>query len=397
MKISRHALTACLLALFSGEAPRAESPPVRGLEVREGRFFLEGRPYRGVGANYFDVFLRLILKNDDSGLDGMKKLSAAGIPFIRFCAGPYQPRDWKLYRENEEEYFRRLDRVVRTAEECGLGLVPSLAWSRFAVPDAVGEPIGAWGDPSSATWDFFRAYVRKVVARYRSSPALWAWEFGNEYNLAVDLPNAGEHRGPTFTNLGNPAVRTAADELSSAQVRAALREFAKTVRGLDPHRALFSGHSKPRPTAWHQREERKWKADNREQFAEILLDENPGELDTVSVHYYDGADGSDSGGEWAADRGDYLGETVRVARTRGAPVWIGEFGVEGTGNIGQVRQDYRATLAAMDRAGVDLAAFWVFDLPSQKNTWDVTFTNDRSFMIELAAEANGQWGSAAER
>lgn len=395
MKTPLFATIACGLTLAASAPVCADQGPRPGLEVRDGRFFLDGRPYRGVGANYFDVFLRLLLKNDDSGLDRMKRLSEAGIPFIRFIAGPFQPRDWKLYRENEEEYFRRLDRVIRTAEECGVGLIPSLAWTSFAVPDAVGEPMGAWGNPSSATWQFFRDYVRKVVARYRYSPALWAWEFGNEYNLAVDLPNAKEHRGPTHVNLGNPATRSQADELTSQDVDTALREFAKTVRETDKYRPLLSGHSKPRPSAWHQRQERSWKQDNREQFSEMLLAENPEELGVISVHYYEGADGSKAGGAWAANRADYLRETVRVARTRKAPVWVGEFGVESDENLEKMRRDFAALLADMESAGVDLAAFWVFDLPSQENTWDVTFTNDRSFMIEMAAKANAKWQQAA--
>jgi endo-1,4-beta-mannosidase len=34
-----------------------------------------------------------------------------------------------------------------------------------------------------------RAYVRDVVERYKDSPAVWGWEFGNEYNIPTDLPD----------------------------------------------------------------------------------------------------------------------------------------------------------------------------------------------------------------
>lgn len=392
----RKIIALCLPVCFLWAAAGFASPPhAPGLGVENGRLVREGLPYRGVGANYFDVFLRLINDDDSSGLDEMRRLAEAGIPFIRFCAGPYHPADWKLYRNDEKTYFTRFDRLVRAAEECGICLIPSLAWSRFAVPDFVGDPVGAWGDPASATWTFFRDYVRKVVGRYRDSPALWAWEFGNEYNLAVDLPNAEEHRGPTGGRSGYPAARTKADELSSDQIATALREFAKTVRAVDARRVIFSGHSKPRPSAWHQRAARSWEKDSREQFAEILSAENPDQLGTVSIHYYDGADGSKLGGDWAVDRSDYLGEVVRSARSRNAPVWIGEFGVEGNEDIERVRRDFADILDAMYRTGVDLATFWVFDLPSQKNTWNVTFDNDRSFMIGLAAEANRRWVQSA--
>jgi len=37
----------------------------------------------------------------------------------------------------------------------------------------------------------------------------------------------------------------------------------------------------------------------------------------------------------------------------------------------------------------------VFDLPAQNGTWNVTFDNDRAWMIELTAQANRRWNKAA--
>jgi hypothetical protein len=51
----------------------------------------------------------------------------------------------------------------------------------------------------------------------------------------------------------------------------------------------------------------------------------------------------------------------------------------------------------MERAEIDLAAFWVFDLPSQNKDWNATFDNARAYMIKLSAEANRQWNAAARR
>jgi hypothetical protein len=49
----------------------------------------------------------------------------------------------------------------------------------------------------------------------------------------------------------------------------------------------------------------------------------------------------------------------------------------------------------MEQAEVDLAAFWVFDLKSQNNSWNTTFDNDRAYMLKLTAEANRRWNKAA--
>jgi len=104
------------------------------------------------------------------------------------------------------------------------------------VPDLVGEPVNRWGDTNSLTHKFMREYTGQVVARYVSSPAIWGWEFGNEFNLVADLPNAAQHRPPVVPQLGTPATRSAEDELSHKMIRTAFHAFAEEVRRLDSRR-----------------------------------------------------------------------------------------------------------------------------------------------------------------
>ena len=89
----------------------------------------DGRPYRGMGVNYFDCFVRTLKNGDDTSYDaGFATLAARGIPFARFCATGFWPRDMQLYIDDRAEYFRRLDAVVNAARQHGIGLVPSLFW-----------------------------------------------------------------------------------------------------------------------------------------------------------------------------------------------------------------------------------------------------------------------------
>ena len=134
---------------------------------------------------------------------------------------------------------------------------------------------------------FLREYTAAVVKRYAGSPAIWAWEFGNEYNLPADLPNAATHRPPVVPSLGTPSQRGRADDLTHTDFRTALREFAVEVRRHDPHRAVISGNAFPRVSAWHQEREKSWKHDTDAQFAEVLAADNPSPIDTVSVRAYD--------------------------------------------------------------------------------------------------------------
>ena len=112
---------------------------------------------------------------------------------------------------------------------------------------------------------FMRDYVRQMVRRYRDSPALWAWEFGNEYNLAADLPNASEHRPPVWPNLGTAPSRSARDDMTHEAIRTAFTAFAKEVRKHDSWRPITSGNAFPRPSAWHQMREHSWTQDTPEQ------------------------------------------------------------------------------------------------------------------------------------
>jgi len=349
-----------------------------GLSTNErGELFLRAAPFHGIGVNYYDAFTRTLGPTDRTNYDaGFRGLAARKIPCARFSAGGYWPQDWGLYQTNRPEYFTRLNGVVKSAERHGIGLIPSLFWHLSAVPDLVGEPCNRWGDPNSRTIAFMRLYTREVVTRYAPSPAIWGWEFGNEYNLAADLPNASEHRPPVQPSLGTPAHRTAEDDLTHAVMRVALREFAREVRKHDPQRMIVSGNAFPRPSAWHQAKEKSWGRDTREQFAEVLAADNPSPINTLSVRGYD----------LAADIGR-LDQAMTVARAVKKPLFVGEFGVPGAATA-ESKEKFATMLTAIETNRVPLSALWVFDFASQARDWNVTATNDRSWQLDAVQQAN---------
>lgn len=338
-----------------------------------GGVLKDGRPFRGIGVNYFDCFLRTLAKGDETSYDaGFAVLAARGIPFARFCATGFWPKDMQLYLTNREEYFRRLDGVVRSAQRHGIGLVPSLFWHDATVPGIVGEPVGEWGNPKSRTQAFMREYVREVVTRYRENPAIWLWEFGNEYALGASLPNAAKHRPPAGPELGAPASRSEHDDLTFAMVSAAFADFAKEVRKYDAQRLIVTGDSFPRSSAWHQTHETNWTGDTQAQFAEILNLLNPEPVDAISVHLY------------AVDEAR-LGWAAQAARKLNKPLFVGEFGAPGATPAAEVV--CRRQIKALLDNEVPLAALWVFDFKSQKE-FDVTADNARAAQLEWVAEAN---------
>jgi hypothetical protein len=348
-----------------------------------GELILHAVPFRGIGVNYYDAFTRTLGQAVNTNYEaGFRELAARKIPFARFSAGGYWPQDWRLYQTNRPEYFARLDGVVQSAGRHGIGLIPSLFWQMSTVPDLVGEPCNRWGDTNSRTIAFMREYTRELVTRYAASPVIWGWEFGNEYNLAADLPNASEHRPLVTPALGTPTHRTTEDDLTHTAMRVALREFALEVRKHDPQRIIISGNAFPRVSAWHQAQEKSWQADTREQFAIVLAADNPSPINTLCVRGYD----------LTTDIGR-LDQAMRVAQATKKPLFVGEFGVPGAATE-EEKANFAAILSAIETNRIPLSALWVFDFDGQAKDWNVNASNSRNWQLNAIQQVNERMSSS---
>jgi hypothetical protein len=224
------------------------------------------------------------------------------------------------------------------------------------------EPISAWGDRKSRTQEFMRAYTREIVQRYRHSPAIWAWEFGNEYNNEIDFPDPAQHRAKIEPKLGTPASRSAKDDLTLEMLTTAFKQFVKTVRELDRDRVILSGNSVPRPAA------------TRKKWASMLLKQNK-PFPVITVHCYIQA--------------SVIPDVRQIGLSARKPVFVEEFGPIGddreTGN-----QQFRDLLHAIEESGVPLAALWNFDMRVSSNPWNITFENQNAWMLKEIADANAR-------
>lgn len=391
--LAAHTASLEVVAVFGG-AGAAVSDAVRGtaelalnmpvpsaLRVVDGTLVKDDQPYRGIGVNYFDAFYRNVKDPDDTSFDaGFAELAAAGVPFARVMAGGYWPSEHRLYLDDPDEFFGRFDGVVQSAERHGIGLVLTFFWHRATVPDLVGESVSAWGDPTSRTHAHMRRFVGDVVGRYVGSPAVWGWEFGDEYSYFASLPNAEEHRPPVVPELGTPEVRTVEDDLTVEAVRTAYVAFAREVRRYDAMRFISSGNSSVRNNAWHNWVEGTWTTDTPEQTAEMMRGDNPNPMDVVSIHSY--------GSNIAAGMPDAGGvhTAVDISHSTRKPLFLGAFGVpDGSGTTA----DLAAVLQTVEQSGVDLAALWVYDRADQPE-WSVTATNERSWQLDAIAAANAR-------
>ncbi len=378
-------VAAIFFASFCGEAN--ESPP---FTVQDGILLRDGEPYQAVGMNYFNVFYRRIQDPEDTTYrDGLETLAEHEIPFIRFMATGFWPVYLQMYVDDPDQFFELRDGVVEAAEELGIGLIPSLFWYNACVPDLVGEPRSAWGDLESETIAFMRQYTQDIVTRYLDSPAIWVWEFGNEYDLSIDLPNAEDHRPPIWPSLGTPDERSEADDLTREMVITAFAEFADTVRAIDPYRPITSGNSIPRPGLYHMTNEGTWTKDTPEQF-KINLDElHPNPMDMLSIHVYPQVKGNYFNDPDVSYQ-DLFEISLEASEELGKPLFIGEFGASSNvdGGIEAAREEVFQVFDALMATDFSLAAYWVFDLPQQTEDHSVTADNERAYVLELIRDTN---------
>lgn len=351
-----------------------------------GTLLRHGQPYRAFGVNYYSGLNRALLAGpeDTSYEAGLAVLADHQIPFARCSATPYWPNEWQLYQRDPDEYFRRFDRFVAAAERHHVGLILSLFWHQATVSDLCGEPRGAWGDPASLTTAFVQHYTREVVSRYVNSPAIWAWEVGNEFNLSANLPNRAGHRPPVVPGRGTPTRRSEADDVTTAILQQSLRTVAETIRSLDPDRLISSGHAVLRPSAFHQARDNAWTRDSRAEHQEMLAAFHPDPLDLLSVHLYDIEPGQYFADE-PLDTAGLLDALCDMSAALGKPLLVGEFGAHGE----HAAEETRALLEILGASRVPLAAVWVFDR-GPHDPFNITADNDLAWVLDRLRDLNQQ-------
>ena len=370
----------------------ADTTPA-GIYVKNGVTMLAGEPYRAMGMNYQNCFARVLADAENREFEeGFRILKEEyHIPFIRFMAGPYSHQGWRFYLDDPDEYFRRLDMVLKKAEDVKLGLIPSLFWFVVSVPDLMNEPLSELGNKNSRSREFIRKYTTDFVTRYKNSPAIYGWELGNEYLLAADLPQLNHL---PQKKAGSDQPRTAADKLFRPVLYDLYQEFYQTVRAIDPHRIIVTGDSIARAHAWHNRNQDAWGQDSRDQWLRQFRADTPECYETVSFHLYDEADEKYFSGENLTIE-KFVEAVVKDCRRNNKAVWCGELGMPGYDK--NAEKMFFRMLNSVEKNGIDISAIWNF-IPSGKyqGDWDILPSGERSYMLEAVKKLNerfaiGQW------
>lgn len=231
-----------------------------GLNVNGTNFIRNGSVFRGIGVNHFSMLLRQIVVvgpavNYDEDMRAIKQ--DWGLPFVRFAAGWWDRTYWYAnWYQNKAAYFAAFDAVVESAENRGIGLIPTLFWNLKQFTDATYDVYGSRSAPStlatksSNAWLLAAEFIDDVVSRYRTSPAIWACDLANEacgscgpeyYSTwALDGTKAAWLNWGTRPEGGTYA---ASDKMSMVQWRDFTRNAVELVHSLDGRGRFVSSGS----------------------------------------------------------------------------------------------------------------------------------------------------------
>jgi hypothetical protein len=236
-----------------------------------------------------------------------------------------------------------MDQVVQCAEKNKIGLIPSLFWRLATVSELIGEDRSQLGNPNSKANQFIRQFTQEMVQRYNDSPAIWGWEFGNEANLAVDLPNGQARRGGGPSLFGRIGQQPEGPRLTSQQLRTAISVFGETVRKIDSSRIIESGTALPRPYAWHLQQGSRGQPDSAAQAFATLLTLTPNPMNMVSVHAHE----KPRRPSWARKYGGRAADSDLAAAAAHKPLFLGEFPTRDRAQTGRIPSGDRGESRAL--------------------------------------------------
>ncbi|MCQ2143585.1 MAG: hypothetical protein MJY56_05900 [Bacteroidales bacterium] len=285
---------------------------VKGMGPGQPRMYLADKLLYVTGVNNFSLFTQMIVETRflrNNAKLTIAKMKEGSVPVCRFSASPFSASGYKVWFNQKDEYLKNLDSLATWADNAQIGLIPSFFWNPSHINEYPGieEPLSAFGDVNSKTYQHMVEYTKEVVSVLKRHKSIFAWEFGNELNLGCDL------KAETDPNF-----------ISADQASIAMKGFAEAVAETDEQkRMISSGNSVMRNSQFHLLKAGNWNTDTYDQFLQILSIFHPSPMDAVSEHIY---------GEKRvfADKGGLdMDQTVASSKAASAKIgkayYIGEF------------------------------------------------------------------------
>jgi hypothetical protein len=367
------------------------------LSIKDGRFFLEGRPFVEISFNKYDLFWQLydqlsegkplaavnpLVKAQDKALRNLHEL---GFKTIRIFALPWGPAGPESYANTEKRknLYAALDKTLELCDAHEIRVVWSLAAASFTDTKLGSEKGWVYGqeqerelisNPESRGRKLLYQYIDETVARYRHRKAVLMWEISNEVTLLADIGDTNR----VFNGERMPSLKDVAGFFDNV---------AERIKSADPLRLVNSGGSNMRESQWHLHLGQGWQADTfEEQFKCFDLLYANSAVDVIDIHSYPdnkpgyAIKGDDGKPMWLDNKG-----YARIAKRLGKPLMIGELGLHAiartdkkvwdeTADYFESFDDTKAakpwvvkTLTDVIEAGVPLTYWWCYqsDNPSE--------------------------------
>jgi len=265
-----------------------------GIQVKEGpdgqaMMYLADKPFYAAGINDFALFVRTLSDsprkyvpgtNLDAGAfkeenlakieENINILKEQQVPIVRFCAIPFFHYEMHYYLESRDEYLQVMDRIATACDEAHILLVPCLLWQYHHYNEYFGEPLTAWNDPTSKTYEFLGNYTTDMVNLLKDHKSIAMWECSNELVLACDLDKIDPAR-PAFP----------INDYVGSHVR-----FAETCNALDPNHRMVGSGSSVREEQYNISFNGQMKFDTVEEFYEVLKLSAPDPMQGYTEHLY---------------------------------------------------------------------------------------------------------------
>jgi len=392
------------------------------LSIRDGRFYLDGRPFTEISFNKFDLFWQLFdelakgrtvdksnpkVQAQDKAL---RELHEMGFRSIRFFALPWGPRGPESYTNPERRklLYAALDKALELCDRHDIRVVWSLGAGTFTDTKLVPGKGWVYGEEhqrelianaNSRSRKLLYRYIDETVNRYKHRKTVLMWEISNELTLIADIGDRNRIRhGQRMPKL--------------AEVAGFFDDVARRIKAADPLRLVNSGGSHMRECQWNLYRRQGWKKDTFEQqyqCFELLYAKTA--VDVIDVHSYpnnkpgymisDGAGGDAVIGNCA---------WMTIARRIGKPLMIGELGAlpmaKDRKEIWQATPDYfesfadtaaakpwiERTLNSVIDTRVQLSYWWCYqsDRPMDQNNpqrFDLTLEGNPE-LVACIVEAN---------
>lgn len=376
-----------------------------GIKVdANGNMLLNNTYFKAMGLNGFNFVINELNIASNSRLgdnpQGYKSgdyeeyfrlLSQYKIPFVRLTFGGFHETAYNIFdkSDNHEEYFDCADKIVRAAEKNNVGLIVDFFWYIPTEPYHSGEHVVDLANPDSQSIKYQEMFVKAIINRYKTSPAIWGYEVGNEYNLAADLSNNVFH----FTISDGNEVK---NHITTNELSEYYKIISNIIRREDPTRFITTGDALVRDAAYSLYQVTKdinysnhtswttaalgWDYTGADDYKTMIKKFNVGEINVISTHIYKDAE----------SMSNYISMYEDVARELKKPIYIGEFG--GPYTLEDVENLFSSEIATIKNSSVQLSSPWLCDSAGRFLTESEFFIESKKdFYLSKIREYNSEY------